>query len=47
MLFIDDYIRMTWVTFLKNKSEAFERFKTFKALDEIENDMKIKCLRWR
>ena len=23
MLFIDDYSRMTWVTFLKNKSEDF------------------------
>jgi transposase InsO family protein len=45
MLLIDDYTRMNWVTFLKNKSEAFEIFKAFKALVEKEIDMKIKCLR--
>ena len=27
MLLIDDYTRMTWVEFLKEKSEAFEKFK--------------------
>ena len=32
MLIIDDFSRMTWVAFLKNKSEALEKFKTFKAL---------------
>jgi transposase InsO family protein len=45
MLFIDDYTRMTWVTFIKNKSEAFDKFKEFKALVENETEMKIKCLR--
>jgi hypothetical protein len=45
MLLIDDYSRMTWVTFLKEKSEAFEKFKAFKALVEKETDLKIKCLR--
>lgn len=45
MLFIDDYTRMTWVTFLKHKSEAFHRFKVFKKMVEKESDMKIKCLR--
>jgi hypothetical protein len=29
LLFIDDYSRMTWVYFLKEKSETFERFKVF------------------
>lgn len=29
MLFIDDYSRMTWVTFLQDKSKAFDRFKIF------------------
>jgi hypothetical protein len=29
MLFIDDYTRMTWVTFLKEKFEAFKKFKSF------------------
>ena len=45
MLLIDDYARMTWVAFLKEKSEAFEKFKIFKAMDEYESGMKIKCLR--
>ena len=45
MLFIDGYSRMTWVAFLKEKSEAFEKFKTFKALVENEKNFKIKCLR--
>ena len=44
MLFIDDYTRMTWVTFLKHKSEAFNKFKIFKKMVENESDMKIKCL---
>ena len=36
---------MTWVAFLKEKSEAFEKFKIFKAMAENELGMKIKCLR--
>jgi hypothetical protein len=45
MLLIDDYTRMTWVSFLKNKSEAIDKFKVFKELVENETDLKIKCLR--
>ena len=45
MLFIDDFSCMTWVTFLRNKSEAFEKFKLFKAKTENECGQKIKCLR--
>ena len=45
MLLIDDYTKMTWVTFLKEKSEAFMKFKAFKALVENEINHKIKCLR--
>ena len=45
MFFIDDYTRMTWVTFLKKKSEAFEKFKIFKEMVENETHVKIKCLR--
>jgi transposase InsO family protein len=44
MLFIDDYTRMAWLTFHKEKSEAFEKFKAFKALVKNETDLKIKCL---
>ncbi|GJV30171.1 retrovirus-related pol polyprotein from transposon TNT 1-94 [Tanacetum coccineum] len=39
LLFIDDYSRMSWVYFLKNKSEAFDYFKKFKSYVE-----KQKCL---
>ena len=45
MLLIDDYTMMTWVTFLKEKSEAFMKFKDFKELVENEANLKIKCLR--
>jgi hypothetical protein len=31
--------------FLKEKYEAFEKFKSFKALAENETYLKIKCLR--
>ena len=36
---------MTWVTFLKEKLEAFEKYKIFKIMVENETYMKIKCLR--
>ena len=45
MLLIDDYTRMTWVTFFKEKPESFMKFKAFKALVENETNLKIKCLR--
>jgi len=32
--FIDDFSRNTWIYFLKKKSEVFDRFKEFKALEE-------------
>ena len=38
LLFVDDFSRMTWVYFLKQKSEAFEKFKTFHQL--IENKLR-------
>jgi hypothetical protein len=34
MLIIDDYSRITWVAFLKEKDEAFEKFKKIEALTE-------------
>ncbi|XP_059067616.1 uncharacterized protein LOC131858401 [Cryptomeria japonica] len=37
---------MTWVTFLKEKSKALEKFKVFKALVENKKDLKIKSLRF-
>jgi hypothetical protein len=30
--FIDDFSRKTWIYFLRNKSEVFDKFKEFKDL---------------
>jgi hypothetical protein len=42
MLIIYDYSVLTWVAFLKEKAEAFEKFKIFKALtkNQIGNSLK-------
>ena len=45
MLIIDDFSRMTWVEFLKNKSEALEKFKIFNALAENQIGCKLKCIK--
>ncbi|KAK1413456.1 hypothetical protein QVD17_35229 [Tagetes erecta] len=43
--FIDDFSRYTWVEFMKEKSEVFEKFKLFKLEAERMTGYKIKCLR--
>ena len=43
--FIDDYSHNTWIHFLKNKDEVFEKFKEFKALFDNLFENKIKALR--
>ena len=45
MLLINDYIGMTWVCFLKKKSESFKHFTMFKEMVENETELKIKTLR--
>ena len=45
MLCIDEYSRMTWIHFLKHKSESLDAFKTFKNLAENMCGRRIKCLR--
>ena len=45
MLIIDDFTILTWVAFLKYKSEAIEKFKIFKALAENQIGCKLKCIR--
>jgi hypothetical protein len=45
MLIIDDYSRLTWVSFSKEKSEAFEKFKVFKALTENQTGKRLKAVR--
>ena len=42
---LDDFTRKTWVYFLKNKSEVFEKFRNFKALLENQSGLHIKVLR--
>ncbi|KAM1496365.1 hypothetical protein ACFXTO_030979 [Malus domestica] len=43
--FIDDFSRMCWVYFLRNKSEAFYVFKKFKAMVELQSGYHVKKLR--
>jgi hypothetical protein len=43
--FIDEFSRNTWIYFLQNKSEVFDRFKEFKALVENQTEKRIKVLR--
>nr|GEU40886.1 retrovirus-related Pol polyprotein from transposon TNT 1-94 [Tanacetum cinerariifolium] len=43
--FIDDFSRMSWVYFLKHKSEVFECFKKFKTLVEKQTGKVVKVLR--
>jgi len=45
MLLIDDHSRVMWVTFLKEKLEAIEKFKIFKAMVENQTSLKLQCLR--
>ena len=43
--FIDEFLRNTWIYFLRKKSEVFDRFKEFKALVENQTEKRIKVLR--
>ncbi|KAK2992531.1 hypothetical protein RJ640_002425 [Escallonia rubra] len=45
ILFIDDYTRMTWVYFIRQKSEVFGVFRKFKCLVEKQSGCLIKVLR--
>jgi hypothetical protein len=45
MLIIDDYSRLTWVSFLKEKDESFEKFKIFKALIENQTCNRLNFVR--
>jgi hypothetical protein len=44
MFIIDDYSRLTWVSFLKEKVESFEKFKIFKALTENQKGKRLKAV---
>ncbi|MCO5558127.1 hypothetical protein L7F22_011704 [Adiantum nelumboides] len=43
--FIDDHTRKVWVYFIKEKSEVFDRFKSFKAAVEKETGEQVRTLR--
>ncbi|KAK2398761.1 putative mitochondrial protein [Trifolium repens] len=45
ILFIDDFTRMTWVYFMRQKSEVFVIFKKFKAFIEKQSGRFIQMLR--
>src|ERR1700686_5478337 len=45
LTFIDDFTRKTWVYFLKNKSQVFEKFRNFKALVDNQSGLHTKFLR--
>ena len=45
MLVIDDYSRLTWVDFLKEKYEVLEKFKIFKALTKNQTGKILKVVR--
>ena len=45
ILFIDDFTRMTWVFFIKQKYEVFTIFKKFKSFIEKQSGNYIKILR--
>ncbi|KAL9256690.1 Retrovirus-related Pol polyprotein from transposon TNT 1-94-like protein [Drosera capensis] len=45
MVLVDDYSRLTWVRFLKEKKEALSKFVEFKEAVEKEFGKKIQCLR--
>lgn len=45
LLFVDDYSRMAFIYFLKEKSQALDCFKEFKVKVENELDKKIKIIR--
>ena len=45
MLIIDDFSKLSWVEFLQYRSEAFEKFKIFKALAENQTGCKLECIR--
>jgi hypothetical protein len=44
ILVIDDFSRRTWVSFLREKYDAFEKFKMFKALVENQTGIKLKAI---
>jgi transposase InsO family protein len=45
MLIIDDFSRLTWVSFLREKYDVFDKFKMFKVLAKNQTGRKLKAIR--
>ena len=45
MTLIDDFLRKLWIYFMREKSEVFTKFKTWRAEVEKEQGRSVKCLR--
>ena len=45
VVFVDDFSRMTWVYFVKEKSKVLEVFKKFKQTIEKQSGQPLKVLR--
>jgi transposase InsO family protein len=45
MLIMDDFSRITWVAFLKEKDEGFDKFKKFKALTKNQIGKRLKAVK--
>ena len=45
ILFVDDYSRMMTIMYLKEQSEAFEKFKWYLTRVKKETRKRVKCLR--
>ena len=43
--FVDDFSRMTWIYFMKNRSEVFSHFCAFSAEIKTQYDVSMKILR--
>jgi hypothetical protein len=44
MLVIDDFSRRIWVSFLREQSDVFDKFKTFKALSKNQKGRRLKSI---
>ena len=45
LIFIDDFLIMYWICFLRNKSNVFQVFRKYNAIVELQSGFKLKRLR--
>jgi hypothetical protein len=44
--FVDDFLKKIWVHMMKCKGKSFERFKEFRAFEEMQLEYEIKAFLW-